>query len=80
MGRAVRLEARILKDDDNHRPFPLWSWHQHGLSVLLPFEYCCHLSPTSAERPTLLYFWLACHAALDAASSICFSGFLLLQE
>jgi hypothetical protein len=28
-------------------------------------------------RPTLLYFWLTCHAALDAASSICFSGFLL---
>jgi hypothetical protein len=21
-------------------------------------------------RPTLLYFWLACHAALDAASSL----------
>jgi hypothetical protein len=28
-------------------------------------------------RPTLLYFWLACHAALDAASSKCFPGFLL---
>jgi hypothetical protein len=25
----------------------------------------------------LLYFWLACHAALDAASRLCFSGFLL---
>jgi hypothetical protein len=34
----------------------------------------------SVVRPTLLYFWLACHAALDAASSICFSGFLLPQE
>ena len=31
----------------------------------------------SAVRPTLLYFWLACHAALDAASRLCFSGFLL---
>jgi hypothetical protein len=28
-------------------------------------------------RQTLLYFWLVCHAALDAASSLCFSGFLL---
>ena len=36
-----------LKDDDNHRPFPLWSSHQHGLNVILPFEYCSHLSPTS---------------------------------
>jgi len=26
---------------------------------------------------TLLHFWLACHAALDAASSLSFSGFLL---
>ena len=34
----------------------------------------------SVMRPTLLYFCLACHAALDAASSICFSGFLLPQE
>ena len=34
----------------------------------------------SVVRPTLRYFWLACHAALDAASSICFSGFLLPQE
>ncbi len=31
----------------------------------------------SVVRPTSLYFWLACHAALDAASSPCFSGFLL---
>ncbi|MGB7573397.1 MAG: hypothetical protein WBN53_06000, partial [Thermodesulfobacteriota bacterium] len=31
----------------------------------------------SVVRPTLLYFWLACHAALDAASRLCFSGFLL---
>ncbi len=31
----------------------------------------------SVMRPTLLYFWLACHAALDAASSKCFPGFLL---
>ena len=31
----------------------------------------------SVVRPTLLYFWLACHAALDAASGLCFSGFLL---
>ena len=54
MGRAVRLEARILKDDDNHRPFPLWSSHHYGLSVLLPSEYCSHLSPTSVVRPTLL--------------------------
>jgi hypothetical protein len=37
------------------------------------------LSPNhfSVVRPTLLYFWLACHAALDAASRLCFSGFLL---
>jgi hypothetical protein len=35
------------------------------------------MNHVSVVRPTLLYFWLACHAALDAASSICFSGFLL---
>jgi hypothetical protein len=35
---------------------------------------------TSVVRLTLLYFYLACHAALDAASSLCFSGFLLPQE
>ena len=35
---------------------------------------------TSVVRLTLLYFYLACHAALDTASSLCFSGFLLPQE
>jgi hypothetical protein len=35
---------------------------------------------TSVVRLTLLYFYLACHAVLDAASSLCFSGFLLPQE
>jgi hypothetical protein len=34
----------------------------------------------SVVRPTLLYFWLACHAALNAASSIYFFGFLPPQE
>jgi hypothetical protein len=32
---------------------------------------------SSTVRPTVLYSWLARHAALDAASRLCFSGFLL---
>jgi hypothetical protein len=34
----------------------------------------------SVVCPTFLYFWLARHAALDAASRLYFSGFLLPQE
>ena len=38
-----------------------------------------YTSPTPAycSASNAFYFWLVCHAALDAASRLCFSGFLL---
>jgi len=65
---------RVLKEKEEHGEYPTMGW------VLDTWDNMESMHKSSVMRPTLLYFCLACHAALDAASSICFSGFLLPQE
>ncbi len=77
----------MRRNDDYHlmneNVIPVKTGIQKGLSLkivsrIAQFRYPLLLA--NVVRPTLLSFWLACHAALDAASSLCFSGFLLPQE